>query len=401
LDAVEGRFNDRECDAPTLADVHVWLLLFADDLVLTSESEVGLQQQLDTLQQFCAECGLTVNVKKTKVMVFNSVDPCQKFVFEDDIIERVQSFNYLGILLETTPNLDNAVEHLTAASRCSLFALNRRCAELHIMDIKLRCDLLNMLVRSIASYACEIWVDSKKIKVIEIVYRGFLKSLLRVRKTTSTSIVLVELNKFPFEHFAWGQTLLYYNRVSTVTKDYILGKAWEAQLAMLDTGKKCWAGSVKKWLLHNQPQEVTGFLPPIQSPLETTLQLVATRAFQAGTTELLLGIVLGSTHIHSTCLARLVQPVGGRSTTRGPINQEVGIPPLPGFPHTMLNVKRVKDNMRLAFIEKLFTNREIGTNVQTRYLRFKGMSYKSERYLCDINCVQLRKALARFRCGNT
>jgi hypothetical protein len=67
----------------------------------------------------------------------------------------------------------------------------------------------------------------------------------------------------------------------------------------------------------------------------------------------------------------------------------------------MLNVKRVKDNMRLAFIEKLFTNREIGTSMQTRYLRFKGTSYESERYLCDINCVQLRKALARFRCGNT
>jgi hypothetical protein len=45
--------------------------------------------------------------------------------------------------------------------------------------------------------------------------------------------------------------------------------------------------------------------------------------------------------------------------------------------------------MRLVFIEKLFTNHEIGTNVQTRYLRFKGMSYKSERYLCDINYVQL------------
>jgi hypothetical protein len=57
--------------------------------------------------------------------------------------------------------------------------------------------------------------------------------------------------------------------------------------------------------------------------------------------------------------------------------------------------------MRLAFIEKLFTNREIGTSMQTRYLRFKGMSYKSEKYLCDINYVQLRKVLARFRCGNT
>ncbi len=145
---------------------------------------------------------------------------------------------------------------------------------------------------------------------------------------------------------------------------------------------------------------MAGFLPLAQSPLETTFQLAATRAFKARTTQLPLGIVLGSTHIHLTCLVRLVQSVGGKSTTRGPINQEVRTPPPLGFPHTMLNVKKVKDNMRLAFIEKLFTNREIGSSVQIRYLRFKGMSYESESYLCDMNCVQLRKALAQFRCGN-
>jgi hypothetical protein len=187
-------------------------------------------------------------------------------------------------------------------------------------------------------------VDSKKIKAIEVVYRGFFKSLFGVQRTTSTSIVLAEFGKFPFEHFAWGQTLLYYNRVNTITKDRILGKAWEAQLIMFVAGKKCWARFVKKWLLKNQPQEVAGFLLPIQLSLEMAL---------------------------------------------------------PSFPHTMLNVKRAKHNMRLAFIEKLFTNREIGTSVQTRYLRFKGMSYESESYLCDISCVQLRKALAWFQCGNS
>jgi hypothetical protein len=71
-------------------------------------------------------------------------------------------------------------------------------------------------------------VDSKKIEVIEVMYQGFLKSLLGVWKTTSTSIVLAKFNKFPFEHFTWGQTLLYYNHVNRVTKDRILGKAWEA-----------------------------------------------------------------------------------------------------------------------------------------------------------------------------
>jgi len=103
-------------------------------------------------------------------------------VFESDIIERVQTFKYFEILLKTTPNMDNAMEHLVAASRRSLFALNRRYAELHIMDVKLHCDLFNTLVRSIASYAYEVWMDSKKIKAIEVVYRGFLKSLLGVRK---------------------------------------------------------------------------------------------------------------------------------------------------------------------------------------------------------------------------
>jgi hypothetical protein len=56
------------------------------------------------------------------------------------------------------------------------------------------------------------------------------------------SIVLAKFGKFPFEHFIWGQMLMYYNRVSTVIKYYILGKAWEAQLAMLVARKKCWVG---------------------------------------------------------------------------------------------------------------------------------------------------------------
>jgi hypothetical protein len=44
LYALERCLDDRECDAPALADLHIWLLLFANDLVLTLESEVGLQK---------------------------------------------------------------------------------------------------------------------------------------------------------------------------------------------------------------------------------------------------------------------------------------------------------------------------------------------------------------------
>ncbi len=58
--------------------------------------------------------------------------------------------------------------------------------------------------------------------------------------------MLAEFGKFPFEHFARGQVLLYYKCVNMLTIDHILGKAWEVQLAMLAARKKCWVGSVKK-----------------------------------------------------------------------------------------------------------------------------------------------------------
>ncbi len=169
LDALKGRLDSRKCDALALVNMHVWLLFFANDLVLTSKLEVGLQQQLNALEYFYVDRGLIMNVK-TKVMVFNCVDPCQEFVFKCDVIECVQTFKYLRILPKTSPNLDNVLEHLAITSKHLLFALNYYCAKLCIMDIKLHYDLVDMLVRSITRYACEVWGDSKKIEAIEIVY---------------------------------------------------------------------------------------------------------------------------------------------------------------------------------------------------------------------------------------
>jgi len=110
-----------------------------------------------------------VNVKKTKVMVFNYADPCQEFVFEGDVIEHVQTFKYLGILLETTLNLECPACSGVSSSCLQAFAV---CTEPPLYEAMYygRCDLFNMLVCSIASYAYEVWVDSKKIEAIEVTY---------------------------------------------------------------------------------------------------------------------------------------------------------------------------------------------------------------------------------------
>jgi hypothetical protein len=112
--------------------------------------------------------------------------------------------------------------------------------------------------------------------------------------------------------------------MNTVTKDHILGKAWEAQLAMLAAGKKCWAESMKRWLLKHQPQEVAGSLPPVQPSLEMVPRPIVTHALQVRTAQSSLEMAHGATHIHPT---RLVW-VRGRAESQMLCNMhnvEVGV----------------------------------------------------------------------------
>jgi hypothetical protein len=73
IDGLEKRLNVLEGDAPPmLGQLAVHLFLYVDNLALMPQTLVGLQKQLDVLQAFCCECQLTVNVKKTKVVVFEA-----------------------------------------------------------------------------------------------------------------------------------------------------------------------------------------------------------------------------------------------------------------------------------------------------------------------------------------
>ena len=47
------------------------MLLFADDTVLFSYTTQGMQLLLDKLCTYCKQWNITVNVKKTSVIIFN------------------------------------------------------------------------------------------------------------------------------------------------------------------------------------------------------------------------------------------------------------------------------------------------------------------------------------------
>ena len=78
--------------------------MYADDVVILSESALGLQEKLKKLEAYCADWCLNVNIDKTKVMVFNKAGRVIKsnFVFQNgtkNVSPHIAILVYIFLLL--------------------------------------------------------------------------------------------------------------------------------------------------------------------------------------------------------------------------------------------------------------------------------------------------------------
>jgi len=84
----------------TSYDVKLFLLMYADDMVLFSKSPESLKTMLKDVENYCNTWGLKINVAKTKAMVFeNGRSTHIDLSNYNTPIEIVQSFKYLGFHL--------------------------------------------------------------------------------------------------------------------------------------------------------------------------------------------------------------------------------------------------------------------------------------------------------------
>ena len=227
---LEDAYNDIDC--PRIADILLAILLFADDIALFSYSMQGLQKQLDILAAFCDARGLTVNVSKTKTLVFeNRRSEVPPFQYAGNSIERVDEFKYLGILMHGTKGLSPAIEFLCKAARRAMFGLQRRCQQLGIHDPVLKCKLFDTLVKPIMCYCCEIWSAlgcKRAIDDLERIEVGFLKVLLGVQVHTKTLHVFAEFGRYPL-HLTWqSQSAKYLERLQSMSSERVLKQAFLA-----------------------------------------------------------------------------------------------------------------------------------------------------------------------------
>ena len=216
--------EDSSAPGLTLNNTEIKCLLYADDLVLLSNSKEGLQQLLDHLQQFCQTWALTVNIKKTKIMVFQKRSRCQgnrlQFVLGSTTIDHTNTYTYLGLKLSSTGNFNMAVNDLREKARRAFYAI-RKSIRINI-PIRIWLKIFKTVIQPIALYGSEVWGPLAKQDFanwdkhqIEILHTEFCKYILKVQRKTPNNACRAELGQFPLLIDIQKRAITFYRHLKT------------------------------------------------------------------------------------------------------------------------------------------------------------------------------------------
>ena len=81
--------------------IEIFLLLFADDVILLSNTIVGLQNQLDSLKREANRLYLAVNLEKTN-MIFRMgghLATREEWLYGVAVVKVTDAYKYLGMIL--------------------------------------------------------------------------------------------------------------------------------------------------------------------------------------------------------------------------------------------------------------------------------------------------------------
>ena len=117
-----------ECEPLELKKKPISCLLYADDIILLSESAKGLQKSLDILKTYCDKWNLKINIGKTKVIVFNKSVRILKgfsFLYDDEPISLTNEYKYLGILFKPSGTFSDAINYLSKNACKAMFCIRK------------------------------------------------------------------------------------------------------------------------------------------------------------------------------------------------------------------------------------------------------------------------------------
>ena len=233
-------------------------LLYADDLILMSKSEVGLQNSIKLVNDFCSQWQMSVNEKKTKVMIFckKETDKIKQssFTLNGTNLEIVKEFSYLGVKISSTGNFSN---HQIQSKEKALHAFYKitNITEFKHLKPKLACKLFDSLIKPILTYASEIWgvyqkhdFDKWDKNPVEKVHLRFCKYYLGTSNKASNIASRAELGRFPMKLFTDTFSLKYFNHLLCLPDNSITKQAFFVSQTLHEQNKSCYVSNLQAML---------------------------------------------------------------------------------------------------------------------------------------------------------
>ena len=176
-------------------------IIWADDLILLSETEAGLGNMLSNLKKYTEDNLLEVNLDKTKCMIFNKTGRLirRNFWFGNERVEMIREYKYLGFLVTPSFNLHTALNDLKDRGLWAYGAIKTKLGTTFRKHIPTTIHLFDTLVKPILLYASDFWGCLKlpKANPIENLHIKFCKDILGVQIQTTNLVVLLELGRLP------------------------------------------------------------------------------------------------------------------------------------------------------------------------------------------------------------
>ena len=189
------------CDPVMAGGIQMGCLIWADDLLLLSKSEVGLKNMLSALKLYSTKNGLTLNVKKTKIMIFNKTGRHirRNFYFGNSKLETTRQYKYLGFMITPSGEISTGLKDLRDRALKAFMKMKTKLGASFRKYPLISLKIFRALVEPILLYASDFWGMLKlpQNNPIENLFMSFCKQLLGVGKQTTNMGVYLELGQIP------------------------------------------------------------------------------------------------------------------------------------------------------------------------------------------------------------
>lgn len=225
----------------------IYLLLYADDIVLISDTIVGLQNQLNHLKKGADAVGLTVNREKTKVMVFRNggyLSAKERWFLGTDRLECVSEYRYLGSLFTIKLSCNQFQKDLVQRAKANTTQVIRCIRKLQCVSPDAFFKMLDAQIISVVLYSSEVW-GLYDCSVIETVHLEALKRFLNLPIRVPNLIVYGETGRYPIFVNGIIRAVRYWLRILRMESSRYPHMVYTK---MKNSTQKNWAHQIKEML---------------------------------------------------------------------------------------------------------------------------------------------------------